>query len=34
MYERAPTGDATLLHIDKLNDYDKVKLPEIKLVES
>jgi inward rectifier potassium channel len=34
MYERSPTGDATLLHIDKLNDYDKVKLPEIKLVES
>ncbi|HWI91381.1 MAG TPA: ion channel [Flavisolibacter sp.] len=34
MYERSPDGDATLLHIDKLNDYDIVKLPEIKLVES
>jgi inward rectifier potassium channel len=34
MYERSPDGDATLLHIDKLNDYDKAKLPEVKLVES
>jgi len=34
MYERSSTGDATILHIDKLNEYDKVKLPEIKLVES
>lgn len=34
MYEPSSTGDATLLHIDKLNDYDKVKLPEIKPVES
>jgi inward rectifier potassium channel len=32
MYERSSTGDTTLLHIDKLNDYDKVNLPEIKLV--
>jgi inward rectifier potassium channel len=34
MYERSTTGDATLLHIDKLNDYEKVKLPELRLVES
>lgn len=34
MYERSSSGDATLLHIDKLNDYEKVKLPEFKLVES
>lgn len=34
MYERSSDGDTTLLHIDRLNDYEKVKLPEIKLVES
>jgi inward rectifier potassium channel len=34
MYERSTTGDATLLHIDRLNDYDKVNLPEVKLIES
>lgn len=27
MYEKAPKGEATLLHIDRLNDYDKVKIP-------
>lgn len=34
MYERSSTGDATLLHIDMLNDYEKAELPELKLVES
>jgi inward rectifier potassium channel len=34
MYQRSETGDATILHIDKLNDYEKVKLPELKPVES
>ena len=34
MYERSESGDATILHIDKLNDYEKVKLPELKPVES
>ena len=34
MYERSSSGDATLLHIDKLNEYEKVKLPELKLIES
>lgn len=34
MYERSPSGEATLLHIDKLNDFEKVKLPEFKPVES
>lgn len=34
MYERTSTGDATLLHIDMLNDYEKAELPELKLVES
>jgi len=29
MYERSSTGEATLLHIDRLNDYDKVKLPDL-----
>lgn len=27
MYEPSSTGEATLLHIDKLNDYEKLKLP-------
>jgi inward rectifier potassium channel len=34
MYEPSSGGDATLLHINKLNDYEKVKLPELKPVES
>jgi inward rectifier potassium channel len=34
MYERSLTGDATILHIDKLNDYEKVKLPDLRPVES
>jgi inward rectifier potassium channel len=34
MYERSSTGEATILHIDKLNDYEKVKLPGPKQVES
>jgi inward rectifier potassium channel len=34
MYERSETGQATILHIDKLNEYDKVKLPELTLAES
>lgn len=34
MYEPSPDGDTTLLHIDKLNEYENVKLPEVKLVES
>jgi inward rectifier potassium channel len=34
MYERSSGGEATILHIDKLNDYEKVKLPELKPVES
>ena len=34
MYERSSTGEETILHIDKLNDYEKVKLPELKLVGS
>lgn len=32
MYTPAPSGTATLLHIDKLSDYEKVELPEFKLV--
>lgn len=27
MYERSATGEATILHIDRLNDYERVKLP-------
>ncbi|MBO9683068.1 MAG: ion transporter [Flavisolibacter sp.] len=34
MYERSSNGEATILHIDRLNDYEKVKLPEPKPVES
>jgi len=34
MYEPASSGNATLLHINRLNDYEKVKLPAIKPVES
>jgi inward rectifier potassium channel len=34
MYEGSSTGTATILHINKLNDYEKVKLPELKPVES
>jgi inward rectifier potassium channel len=34
MYERSSAGDATILYIDKLNDYEHVKLPEFKPVES
>jgi inward rectifier potassium channel len=34
MYERSSSGEATILHIDRLNEYDKVKLPELKPVES
>jgi inward rectifier potassium channel len=34
MYERSSGGEATLLHINKLNDYEKVKLPALKPVES
>jgi len=34
MYERSASGEATLLHIDKLNDYENARLPEIKPVES
>jgi len=34
MYERASTGDTTVLHINKLNDYEKVRLPQLKPVES
>lgn len=34
MYERSSGGKATLLHINKLNDYEKVKLPEPKPVAS
>lgn len=34
MYGPSPDGNATVLYIDKLNDYEKVKLPELKLVES
>lgn len=30
MYEPSSSGNATLLHIDKLNDYEKIKLPELK----
>lgn len=34
MYEPSSTGDATLLHIDRLNDFDRVELPELKPAES
>jgi inward rectifier potassium channel len=34
MYERSSGGEATLLHINRLNDYEKAKLPELKPVES
>jgi inward rectifier potassium channel len=34
MYERSSNGEATILHIDRLNDYEKVKLPQLKPVES
>ncbi|MGZ3952708.1 MAG: ion channel [Flavisolibacter sp.] len=34
MYEPSSGGDATILHINKLNHYDKVPLPELKQVES
>jgi inward rectifier potassium channel len=34
MYERSSGGEATILHIDRLNDYENVKLPELKPVES
>jgi inward rectifier potassium channel len=34
MYERSASGEATLLHIDKLNEYEKVTLPQLKAVES
>lgn len=34
MYGPSANRDTTLLHIDKLNEYEKVKLPEFKLVES
>lgn len=30
MYEPSSTGETTLLHIDKLNDFENVKLPELK----
>jgi inward rectifier potassium channel len=33
MYERSSNGEATILHLDRLNDYEKVKLPEPKPVE-
>jgi inward rectifier potassium channel len=34
MYERSSGGEATLLHINRLNDYEKAKLPALKPVES
>jgi len=34
MYFPSPSDDATLLHIDKLNDTEKVNLPELKPVEA
>jgi len=34
MYERSTTGNATILDVDKLNNYKKVKLPQPKPVES
>lgn len=34
MYEPSSSGDATILHIDRLNAYEKVKLPELKPVEA
>ena len=34
MYQRSSSGEATILHIDKLNNYEEVKLPEFKPVES
>ena len=34
MYDRSSTGQTTILHINKLNNYEKVKLPQLKPVES
>jgi len=34
MYDRSSTGETTILHINKLNNYERVKLPQAKLVES
>ncbi len=34
MYERSASGEATILHLDKLNDFEMVKLPEFKLAGS
>ena len=34
MYERSSTGDTTVLHINKLNNFERVKLPEFKQAES
>ena len=34
MYERSSTGDTTVLHINKLNNFERVKLPEFKPAES
>jgi len=34
MYDRSSTGETTILHINKLNNYEKVKLPQLKPVES
>lgn len=34
MYERSSSGEATILHLDKLNEFEMVKLPEFKLAGS
>lgn len=32
MYERSSSDEATILHLDSLDDYEKVKLPDLKPV--
>jgi inward rectifier potassium channel len=34
MYERSSTGEATVLNIDRLNEFEKIKLPELTPAES